>query len=68
MPADSGVPAAAIQFAHDIGLRYLAEQSNTIVRWTEVDNRGGHFADLEEPEVLVGDLREFLRPLRAQQE
>ena len=67
-PADSGVPTAAIQFAPDIGLRYLAVQSNTIVRWTDVDNRGGHFAALEEPEVLVGDLREFLRPLRAQQE
>lgn len=64
-PADSGVPTAAIQFAHDIGLRHLAEQSNTIVRWTDVDTRGGHFAALEEPDVLVGDLREFLRPLRA---
>jgi pimeloyl-ACP methyl ester carboxylesterase len=63
-PADSGVPTAAIQFAHDIGIRRVAERSNTIVRWTDVPDRGGHFAALEEPELLLADLREFLRPLR----
>jgi len=26
--------------------------------------RGGHFAAFEEPELLVGDVREFFRPLR----
>jgi epoxide hydrolase len=26
--------------------------------------RGGHFAAMEEPELLVEDLREFFRPLR----
>jgi pimeloyl-ACP methyl ester carboxylesterase len=64
-PANSGVPTAAIQFAHDIGLRRIAEQTNTIVRWTDVEDRGGHFAALEEPEMLVADIREFLRPLRS---
>lgn len=64
-PASSGVPTAAIQFAHDIGLRYLAEQSNNIVRWTDIPDRGGHFAALEEPEALVFDIREFIRSLRA---
>jgi epoxide hydrolase len=63
-PENSGVPTAAIQFAHDIGLRHLAEQSNTVVRWTDVEDRGGHFAALEEPALLAADLREFLRPLR----
>ena len=62
--ADSGVPTAAIQFAHDIGIRRLAEQSNTIVRWTDVEDRGGHFAALEEPELLVDDVRDFLRAYR----
>jgi pimeloyl-ACP methyl ester carboxylesterase len=61
---NSGVPTAAIQFAHDIGIRRAAEVSNTIVRWTDVPDRGGHFAALEEPELLIEDLREFLRPLR----
>jgi pimeloyl-ACP methyl ester carboxylesterase len=34
-----------------------------IERWT-VMPRGGHFAAMEEPELLVEDLREFYRPLR----
>ena len=59
----SGVPTAALQLAHDVGLRFAAEQENRIVRWTDV-KRGGHFAALEEPDLLVDDLREFLRPLR----
>jgi hypothetical protein len=33
------------------------------VRWTDVD-RGGHFAALDEPELLVADVREFVRMLR----
>lgn len=64
VPVDSGVPTAAIQFAHDIGIRHVAETSNTIRRWTDVEDRGGHFAALEEPEILVHDLREFVRSAR----
>lgn len=63
-PADSGVPTAVICFAHDIGIRRFVEDAHTIVRWTDVVDRGGHFAALEEPDLLVADLREFLRPLR----
>ncbi len=63
-PASSGVPTAALQLAHDIGLRFAAEQGNEIVRWTDVEDRGGHFAALEEPALLVEDVRAFLRPLR----
>ena len=29
-----------------------------------VSTRGGHFAALEEPELLVEDIRAFFRPLR----
>lgn len=61
---DSGVPTAAIVFAHDVGIRRYAEQENTIVRWTDVD-RGGHFAALEEPGLLTTDIREFFAGLRA---
>jgi pimeloyl-ACP methyl ester carboxylesterase len=60
---NSGVPTAALVFAHDVGIRRYAERENTIVRWTDVE-RGGHFAALEEPELLIKDVREFLRPLR----
>jgi pimeloyl-ACP methyl ester carboxylesterase len=60
---DSGVPTGVIVFAHDVGIRRYAELDNTIVRWTDVD-RGGHFAALEEPELLLADVREFFRGYR----
>lgn len=60
----SGVPTAALQLAHDVGIRAAAERENTIVRWTDVTERGGHFAALEEPDLIVEDLRAFTRSLR----
>jgi pimeloyl-ACP methyl ester carboxylesterase len=61
---NSGVPTASISFAHDVGIRRFAEKSNTFLRWTDVEGRGGHFAALEEPAMLVDDIRAFLRDLR----
>ncbi|MCH7532650.1 MAG: epoxide hydrolase [Gemmatimonadetes bacterium] len=43
--------------------RKWAEASFNIVRWT-VMPRGGHFAALEEPELLVEDIRAFFKDLR----
>jgi len=60
----SGVPTAVIVFAHDVGLRFAEERAHRIVRWTDVEGRGGHFAALEEPELLVGDVRAFFGSLR----
>lgn len=60
---NSQVPTSAIQFAHDVGIRSAAERSNTIVRWTDVTESGGHFAALEEPTQLVADIREFFSDL-----
>ena len=60
---NSGVPTAVIAFAHDVAIRRYAERDNNITRWTDVDH-GGHFAALEEPEILIGDVREFFRELR----
>jgi hypothetical protein len=34
-----------------------------MAHWSEYD-RGGHFAALEVPDLLVGDLRTFFRGLR----
>ena len=34
-----------------------------VEQYTEFE-RGGHFASLEEPELLVADIRRFFRPLR----
>ncbi|WP_020117863.1 epoxide hydrolase family protein [Streptomyces canus] len=59
----SGVPTAVANFGEDVAIRRWAEQANTLVRWTEFD-RGGHFAALEVPELLAGDVREFFGSLR----
>ncbi|SDW65898.1 epoxide hydrolase [Amycolatopsis xylanica] len=63
--APSTVPTAVAVFPHDINtpIRRIAEENNTIVRWTEFD-RGGHFAALEEPDLVIEDLRTALRPYR----
>jgi pimeloyl-ACP methyl ester carboxylesterase len=61
--ANSGVPTAVLALAHDVAIRRYCETSNTITRWTDVDH-GGHFAALEEPALLVSDVREFFRDLR----
>jgi pimeloyl-ACP methyl ester carboxylesterase len=62
-PERSSVPTGVAAFAEDISIRRYAEQSNTIVRWTDFD-RGGHFAAMEVPDLLVADVREFFRRFR----
>jgi epoxide hydrolase len=44
-------------------IRLFAERTNNIVHWSEFD-RGGHFAAMEEPDLLLGDVREFFRRFR----
>ncbi|HWJ52924.1 MAG TPA: epoxide hydrolase [Propionibacteriaceae bacterium] len=60
---NSGVPTAVITFAEDPSIRRFAENANTIVRWTDVED-GGHFAALEQPDHLIADLRAFAVELR----
>jgi pimeloyl-ACP methyl ester carboxylesterase len=43
--------------------REFGERAFNVERWTEMP-RGGHFAAMEEPELLAEDLRDFFRPLR----
>jgi epoxide hydrolase len=64
-PRPSSVPTGVAVFPKEIAppVRRLAERSNHIVHWSEFD-RGGHFAAMEEPGLLVGDVREFFRRLR----
>ena len=59
----SAVPTGVAVFPMDITLRSIAESQHNIVHWTEFD-RGGHFAAMEAPDLLVADVREFFRPLR----
>lgn len=54
----SSVPTGVAVFAEDLAIRSSAEQHNTVVHWSEFD-RGGHFAALEEPELLVADVKTF---------
>jgi pimeloyl-ACP methyl ester carboxylesterase len=58
------VPVGVAVFPRDLTppVRRYAKGLN-IVRWTEMP-RGGHFAAMEEPELLVEDVRAFFRPLR----
>ena len=62
----SEVPAAFALFPKDISQppREWAERFFNVKRWTEMPH-GGHFAAMEEPELLVNDIRAFFRPLRA---
>jgi pimeloyl-ACP methyl ester carboxylesterase len=39
------------------------EARYNLVRWTEMP-RGGHFAALEQPDLLVNDVRAFFHGLR----
>jgi epoxide hydrolase len=61
----STVPTAITVMPHDIGspVRRIAEQSNRIIRWTELP-RGGHFAAMEEPDLIVEELRGAARSFR----
>ncbi len=43
--------------------RAWAEHSGRIDRWTEID-RGGHFLEWEEPEIVADDPRAFFCALR----
>ena len=59
----SAVPTGVAVFPMDITIRGIAERQHNIVHWTEFD-RGGHFAAMEAPDLLVEDIRAFFHRLR----
>jgi microsomal epoxide hydrolase len=64
-PWPLAMPVAVASFPKDAvrPVRRFADQIlPTLTRWTEFD-RGGHFAALEQPELLVDDVRTFARTL-----
>lgn len=66
LPKILTVPLGVAVFPGDVAppVRRFAERTNpNITSWTEFDT-GGHFAALEVPELLIGDIRRFFRPLR----
>jgi pimeloyl-ACP methyl ester carboxylesterase len=58
-------PVAYAAFPHELvpPPRHWVEPHYAIARWTEMP-RGGHFAALEQPELLLEDIRVFFRTLR----
>ena len=62
----NAVPAAIARFPKDIlpAPRAWAERWFNVQHWTAMP-RGGHFAAMEEPELLVKDMRAFFHDLRA---
>jgi pimeloyl-ACP methyl ester carboxylesterase len=59
------VPTGCAVFPKEINIppRRWVEAQYNLTRWTEMP-RGGHFAALEEPELLVEDMRAFFRTVR----
>ena len=60
------VPVAAALFPKELlswPPRSYVERVYNIQQWTEMP-RGGHFAAMEEPELLMNDIRKFARTLR----
>jgi pimeloyl-ACP methyl ester carboxylesterase len=61
-PSQSKVPTGNVVFHNDPSVRRIAERENDIVHWSEFD-RGGHFAAMEVPDLLVGDIGAFFSKL-----
>ena len=59
------VPTACAAFPKEVVLppRKFVEARYNLKRWTEMP-RGGHFAALEQPQLLVDDVRAFFREVR----
>ena len=60
------VPMGYVEFPKEIlrPPRSLAAKTYTDIRRWTVENKGGHFAALEQPEVLAREIRAFFGPLR----
>lgn len=59
----SPTPVGVAAFAEDVGIRRYGKPANNLVHWSDFD-RGGHFAAMEAPDLLVGDIRAFFQDLR----
>ncbi|MEQ4205439.1 epoxide hydrolase family protein [Actinopolymorpha sp. B9G3] len=59
------VPTGLAIFPSDPAIRRIAEREHTLVHWSEFD-RGGHFAAMEAPDLLIDDVRTFFRRVRRQ--
>ena len=64
-PERIDVPTGIAMFPKEVMRvpRRAAERKYDLRRWTELP-RGGHFAAMEQPDVLVEEIRSFFRPFR----
>ncbi|MDP9846299.1 hypothetical protein [Streptosporangium lutulentum] len=56
------VPTVCVVTPGGVTVRRFAERDTTVARWTEFDRGGAHVA-LEQPGMLVEDVREFFAGL-----
>jgi pimeloyl-ACP methyl ester carboxylesterase len=65
VPGRIAVPTACADFPKEIiwSPRRWLETRYNVTRWTEMP-RGGHFAAMEQPQLLVDDVRAFFRTVR----
>ncbi|MEU6424446.1 epoxide hydrolase family protein [Microbispora sp. NPDC046973] len=56
------VPTGVAVFVTDYAIRVFADKAHNIVHWSEFE-RGGHFAAMEAPDLLAGDIRAFFAGL-----
>ncbi|TDC15926.1 epoxide hydrolase family protein, partial [Kribbella albertanoniae] len=61
-PPRTGVPTGVAVFPTDPAIRRVLDRRHRIVHWSGF-TRGGHFAALEAPDLLVDDIRKFFRGL-----
>jgi pimeloyl-ACP methyl ester carboxylesterase len=59
------IPCGIAHFPKEIIIppREWVERGYNVQRWTKMP-RGGHFAAMEQPELLAAEIREFFRPFR----
>ncbi|GFJ78560.1 epoxide hydrolase family protein [Phytohabitans houttuyneae] len=62
--APPGPPMGVAVFAADNTVRRLMDPAGAFAHWSEYD-RGGHFPAMEVPDLLVDDVRAFVRVLRS---
>ncbi|MFI0355279.1 epoxide hydrolase family protein [Actinomadura sp. 9N407] len=62
VPERGTVPTAVLVSAHDVTIRPWAERDHNVVRWTEL-GKGGHFLAMEQPDLLIDDVRDFFQKL-----
>lgn len=59
----SKVPVGVAIFPTDPAVRSVVERHHNVIHWSEF-KRGGHFAAMEAPDLLVDDIRTFFRSVR----